>query len=121
MHPGIAGRADLEIRRPISVCKVPRLVHADRPVITRRRFNTGELALLAVQFPAVALGHIRPHAGLIRHEANAIDAVAVVESLRLENTLALPEFGAQSHIDEGIAAGRSLERQLKDSPALDRV
>ena len=108
MSPGIAGRADLEIRRTIGVCEVPFLVYSDRAAIGRRWFNTGKLTFFAVQLPVVTLRGIRPLTHCIRHKADAIHAVAVVESFRLKNSAALFELGAQFYIDKWISAFRSI-------------
>ena len=80
MHPGVAGRADLPVGRAVGVGEVKRVGHAHRAVIFGRRLGDAERAALAIQLRAIALRLVAPLARLLRHEADAIHAVAIVKS-----------------------------------------
>ncbi|MBA7714975.1 hypothetical protein ES703_124009 [subsurface metagenome] len=108
MCPGIAGGADLKIRSTVGVCKVPGLVHTNRAVIARRWFYAGEFTRFGVKLSAVTFCYIGPLAQRVRHKADAIHAVTVIESFRLNNSAALLKLSAQFYINKWISAFRPL-------------
>ncbi len=83
--------------------------------------NARELTLLAVKFSNVAHSLVLPQTGRIGHEAYAIDAIAVVETVRLQQPILECETCAQRDFDKRIARRWPLENQFKDTPAFDFV
>src|SRR6266496_13215 len=109
MRPGVAGRSDRDVWRAVFVAEMRRVTDPHRAVILCGRRNGGEAARLSVQRGSVARRGISPVADLVRHEADAIHALTIVEPDHVDRAVLKPEMRRDLHIRERIAGGRSLE------------
>ena len=77
-----------------------------------------ELSALAVESRRVASGCVCPFADFVGHEANAVDARAVVEPVGIHHAIAAAEVRPHLYIQERIAGRWSVQRDLEDTPPL---
>ena len=90
-----------------------------RPVIAGGGCDAGERTLPAVQLLSVAPGDVGPFAPGVRHEADAVRALSIIETIYLHLPVLELEFGAETDIHKRIAGGRAREGYLKDVPAFN--
>ena len=121
MRPGIAGGPDLEIWSFVGIGQVIGISHPNWAMIARRRLRACESAFFAVQFSLIAQCLVCPLANGVRHKSDAINAVAVVESLRLKDTTIKLKSTAQFHVQKGVPIFRSRQFQFKHAPAFNHV
>ena len=121
IEPVVNRRADLNIRCAVRVGKMVGVVDAHRPVIILARRRDGEFARLVGQFPAIRLGFILPSALRIRHEPDAINAIAVVKPRRLDAFQPVVEHSGEAHVEKRVPVGRSLQLNLVNAPLRHRV
>ena len=103
MHPGITGGANLDVRRPIIVTKMECVPHPHRAVAPRPRRRDQPLALPPIQLRAIADRPVAQDSGRIRHEANPIHAIAVVETGHILHAVVQLEARPHGDIREWIA------------------
>ena len=114
--PHVAGRADRKVRRAILVGKVMHIAHTHRPVIARRRRCAVEHARLPIQRGDVAARCVRPRADCVRHEADFVQTVAIVEAIHVDDAVFVCEARPEGYIDKRIAPCRAVQRHLENIP-----
>ena len=88
-------------------------------MIAWRGSDTGKCPLRTVQRVEVAPCVITPGSLYVWHKANAVDPLAVVESIHLNYTMVVGKLSSDFYIQVRIALGPPLQFQLKDAPLLD--
>src|SRR6185437_4935444 len=101
------------------VGEMPAIAHPDGPVIVRSRRPAMKRPAQTVERGGVLPGAERPLALRVRHEADAVDPVAVMETRRGHAAGAEREIDVERHVDERIAVLRTGERGLEHAPFLD--
>ncbi len=114
MNPCIAGGAEREVRCSICVAEVMSKSHRDGAVISRLRRRADKSSALAIQRRCVAGRGVAPLSKGIGHEANLVVAVSIVEAIHGYSAMFQRKSGLQLNVDKRVAAGRSLQRSLKD-------
>src|SRR5882724_7329135 len=89
MGPGVAGGADGDIGRAVCVGEVKNIRNPDRAVIAGRRWS----CLKAARFAGG--GCVGPLSLGIRHEAELVDALAVLKAVDMDDTMFVAEFGTR--------------------------
>ena len=94
MDPSVACSSDGKVGRAVGVCKVKGVSDSHRPVVIGRLLDTFELARLATQFVTVAFRCVCPRPECVRHEANPVNPITVVETIKLNHLSLVLELGA---------------------------
>src|SRR5580658_10653194 len=99
--------------------KVELMRGGDGAMIARLWWCAGEAACATVELSGRACGLVAPRAGRIRHETDAVGAIAVVETFDLDRPMLLRELRGESDIAERIAAGGAFEGDFVETPLFD--
>src|SRR5579859_2665131 len=89
---------------------------ADRAMIVSGGGLYLKVATLAIQLSNAALRDILPFTGAWRHEADAVNAIAIVETAYFKAAVALRKAGGKTHIDKRVAIRGTLQRKFERAP-----
>ena len=115
----IGGGAERKVGRAIRILEVELMRGGHRTVVAGLRWSAGEAAGVCVEFGGRAGGFVAPLAWRIRHEADAVGRVAVVEAVDLDGAVLLSELRRQGDVAEGISGRGSFEGDFVEAPSLD--
>src|SRR5437773_271187 len=113
MRPRVARRADLAIGGAVGVGEVERVRDAHRAVIGRRWRRAGEAPGFCIQLGAIAVRLVLPSSLLLRHEPDAVRALAIVEPLGGRLVIALGEISGYLGVYKWVSARRPFEDDLE--------
>jgi len=109
VSPGIAGSAEGNIGAAIRITEMMRIAHHYGAMIVLCWWHTHKRSGMAVELGDIALGRVRPIAEIIRHEAQPVDTVSVVEAVYRNGAVFTPEFTREPNFQKGVARCRALE------------
>ena len=95
------------------------VAHPDRAVVALAGRAAAKPSAQGLERGGVRTRAKRPLPLRVRHEANAVETVAVIEAGRSHAAVFAPEIDVERHVDERIAVFRTGKRGLEKSPFLD--
>src|SRR5438270_6946149 len=119
MRPGITRRANRFVGRFISVGEMVGVRYSHWPMIAWSGSDTGKRPLRTVERVEVALCAVTPGSPYVWHKADAVDPIAIVESIHLDHSMFVSKLSSEFYILIWIALGTPLQFQLEDAPLLD--
>src|SRR5262249_3677046 len=105
-------------RRPVGIGEMKRVADAHWAVVVFRGRRHIETPNLAMQCCRIARGRVLPLASLLRHEANAIPSITLIEATYIVLCVSLLKGGRKLNVDERVSARRSGQSDFDKSPLL---